>query len=228
MSNLKFVQYLYDKRANENRVVDASGQWGKTELVPIICNKIIKKIKLERKHTVLELGCGGGVLGSYLIMNCFYIGIDISLVYLKKFNHDYLAQAITSLLPFKKNYFDRIVMNSVSMYLSKDLLNKTFDEIKRVAKSDAIIFLGDNVVDIKNELGIRNGIKSHYIDFRKKFKIGKWSNSYEELHSKILVKKFYEYNIIESKSCTSETKNEFMKHDNNRIDFIIKPKKSHC
>ena len=65
--SIKKVEKLYDDRiTSSNDAVKAAGQWGSDEYVPFICEEIFKKIKIKKTDTVLELGCGSGVLGNYI------------------------------------------------------------------------------------------------------------------------------------------------------------------
>lgn len=152
----RWARKLYDERINSNlNAVDAAGQWGEMELVPLICDEILKKIEIKKSDKVLEIGCGSGVLGSYLRERCAeYYGIDISFGMLQKFQDEYnqekwfnLVQGITDSLPFPNNTFSKILMNSVTMYLHKDeQLEKTLAEMERVSVDNGLIFIGENVV----------------------------------------------------------------------------------
>ena len=149
------VEKIYDDRINANlNAVDAAGQWGEVELVPLICEEIFKKIEIKKNDRILEVGCGSGVLGNYLKSRCAeYYGIDISFGMLQKFQENdqerwfNLIKAVTDTLPFSNNTFSVILMNSVSMYLHNDeQFKKTLAEMERVSSNKGIIFIGENVV----------------------------------------------------------------------------------
>jgi len=153
---LKRVERLYDERAYSSvDAVKASGGWGSKELVPEICEEIGKKLGIKKDDKILEVGCGSGVLGSWVAKHCYlYCGLDISLMMIKKFRDEYriesdynLIQSITDAIPFRDNFFDIIIINGVTMYLhDKTLLVRTLNEMERVANDNATIFIGENVI----------------------------------------------------------------------------------
>ena len=68
---IKKVEKLYDERIiSSNDAVKAAGQWGTNEYVALICDEIYKKVKIKKTDSVLELGCGSGVLGKYIKERC--------------------------------------------------------------------------------------------------------------------------------------------------------------
>ena len=120
-SSIKKIEELYDSRiTSTNDGVKAAGQWGSNDFVPMICEEIYSKIGLQKSHSVLELGCGSGVLGNWIINKCKkYVGVDLSAKMLNFFinnstdNLD-LIQGTTDLTPFPDNSFDVIILNGLS------------------------------------------------------------------------------------------------------------------
>lgn len=153
--SLRKVEERYNSRIESKMdAVEAAGQWGSKEFVPEICEEIGKKLDIKKDDKILEIGCGSGVLGNWLAERCsLYCGLDISLMMLKKFSDEYLRKpeynlikSLTNFLPLRDNYFDAVVINGVTMYFQDDnLLKRTLMEIERVARDNAIIFLGENV-----------------------------------------------------------------------------------
>lgn len=245
--SLKKIAEYYDKRAKVNDSIKAAGQWGSKELVLEICTEICNKIKIKKQDKVLEIGCGSGVLGNVVRSLCtLYTGIDISNAMLKKFEKDSkgdkinLFQSISSAIPFKDNFFEIIIMNSVTMYLSHQELEKTLLEIKRISSKNATIFIGDNVTPsgfywelswFQNLNTIEQRIAKSYIRFRKWLAnkdsklAGKWKNLHKEVSPDFIKNNFEDIGqVYVSKSATSEIKEKKLERSvtSKRMDFVIK------
>lgn len=243
------VEKLYNDRINEKlSAVDAAGQWGSAKLVPQICRKILEKIDSGNEDIILEIGCGSGVLGNFLKNKGQYFGMDISFEMLRKFQHEYnmerkyfLIQGDSEKLPFPDNSFSIIVLNGVIMYLHGNVLEKTMREIKRICKSDSIIFVGDNILpsDIyweyswfQNLGGIMQMFAKYYIKFRlnlaKKSSRygGKWKISYQTMPIEFINKIFGDnvsIQVSESAARDIKKKNNNKKNiGNRRVDIVIK------
>src|SRR3990170_89410 len=247
----RWAEKLYNERISDNlNAVDAAGQWGEKELVPLICEEILKKIEIKKNDRVLEVGCGSGVLGSYLKDKCSdYYGIDISFKMLQKFQIEYnqerrfnLIQGVTDNLPFLDNSFSKILINSVTMYLhGKKLLENTLLELERVSKKNSIIFIGDNITpdsiyweyswfQNKNSLDqffAKQYIKSRLWLARSNPKLaGKWKFHYKSVHYEF-IRKFFG---MRAKTYLSESAARTIKKrvygeklkGNRRVDFIIR------
>ena len=226
----------------------AAGQWESSDLVPLICEEICKKTKISKHHTVLELGCGSGVLGNWITKKCDkYVGIDISSNMLHFFSNSQknnsidLIRGITNEIPFKNGFFDIIVMNSVTMYLhDPEILANTFKEMKRVAKTNAILFIGDNItpsnflwelVWFRNLPNSKKILLTPYIKFRKwlakknnKF-AGKWKLLHKEISPKTIDQFFGQKGTISQSmaaSYTIKSKQAGTNYDGSkRVDFVI-------
>lgn len=247
--SIRDVEKLYNNRIESSKdAVQAAGQWGEKEFVPLICNEISKKIRIKKTDKVLELGCGSGVLGNWLMNQVdFYVGIDISFKMLQFFKNDInknensdVFHGITQQIPFQDNIFDLIIINGVTMYFDKkELFIDTLKEMKRVAKNDATLFLGENITSEVypyefvwfNNLNLKQQIfAKQYIKIRKYFSkydklAGKWKNSYNTI-SLANIKSIFNQNVKISKSYSSAytIKQKMLgKHykGNRRIDFVI-------
>ena len=249
INNLKKVQKLYDDRitSSKNSLL-AAGQWMSKDYVPLICNEIITKTGIKENDRVLELGCGSGILGNWLIKNCkLYVGIDLSSGMLLAFKNEStnttnLIQSITQKIPFIENSFDKIIINGVTMYFkNKKLLKETLDEMKRVATKDATIFIGENILPsdyyweltwFQNLSPKIQGFVKPYIRLRKwlalknNLLVGKWKNLHADI-SPSFIKRYFRYakSINQSRAASYDVKRKLegkAYRGNRRTDFIIK------
>jgi len=252
IKSLKEIEGYYDKRAKSSDGREAAGQWGVKEIIPEICTEICKKMELSSEKKVLEIGCGSGVLGRWIKERCkYYVGLDISFQMLKKFKDETtetnklnIIQAITSSLPLSENSFDIVLMNGVSMYFKNDEeLSDTLIEINRVARKNAVIFIGENIVPsgiywelvwFQNLPKLAKIFAKPYVKFRRNFAkknpklAGKWKSMHNEISPDFL-RKFYRKNgiLIESNAASQTIRRKLegdSYHGNRRVDFVIKLK----
>ena len=107
--------------------------------------EIIKKYKIPKNSTILEIGCGDGRFGSYL-GNKFkkYRGTDPDKEYIyiakkqNKLKNVFYKLGYAEKIPFK-NKFD-IVFFAFSWHFVKDF-EKAIIEIKRILKKDGILII---------------------------------------------------------------------------------------
>lgn len=246
---LKVARY-YDNRAKNSDAVRAAGQWGSDELVPEIRNEICKKINVKKENNVLEIGCGSGILGDDIKDRCnLYVGTDISREMLKKFfdiskTKLSLFQSISEILPFSDNFFDIVIMNSVTMYFHQpDQLQNTLNEIERVAKNNATIFIGDNVIPsgsywelswFQNLNSIEQNLMKPYIKIRKWLarKNSRFAGKWSEIHAEVSPNYIQEFfkgkgEVVISESGASYIKNQkkqSAEKSSKRVDFLIQLK----
>ena len=247
----RWAEKLYDERISSNLdAVKAAGQWGDKELVPLICEEILKKIEIKKSDIVLEVGCGTGVLGSYLKNKCSdYYGIDISFKMLQKFQVEYnqerrfnLIQGVTDNLPFLDNSFSKILINGVTMYLhGKKLFENTLLELERVSNKNSVIFIGENITPdgiyweyswFQNKSSISQFFAKQYIKLRLWIAelnpklAGKWKFHYKSVRYEF-IRKFFgkraKTNLSESAARTIKKRVYGEKHKGNRrVDFVIR------
>lgn len=103
-----------------------------------------KKIKNGK---ILDLGCGTGILSEYILKkqpSLHIYGIDISNraidvanKKLKKYKNVQFQTGDVTKLPFKDNYFDMAMCNSILHHVP---LNETLAEIKRVLKPNGVLW----------------------------------------------------------------------------------------
>jgi len=108
--------------------------------------RLLKKFCSELgSGKVLDAGCGSGRDTAFLSEKGFEaIGIDLSEEMLKIAKGKpgkYDKMDIRS-LEFEDNSFDGIVCNQSLIFLPKDEMKEAFKELKRVLKSEGVIFLG--------------------------------------------------------------------------------------
>ncbi len=249
--SLKKIQDLYDERISKsNDGIKAAGQWGEEKFVEPICNEICKKIEISNNDRVIELGCGSGVLGKTVIPQCkTYVGVDLSFKMINYFQNDVkdekinLFQSLTDKLPFSDSVFDKIILNGVTMYFSDEkMLIRTLEEMKRIANSNATIFIGENITKngfpweftwFQNLSKQSQKIAKLYISLRKWLaKInpsfaGKWKDTYTIVNPKTLKEFFKGSSVLESPACACTVKKQILGtkyRGNQREDFIIKLK----
>lgn len=246
-SHHKNVLDYYEKRAKTHSDFKATGNWKNDKEIPIICKEICEKINLNKNENILEVGCGSGILGSWIKQNCnFYVGLDISNNLLKQFKETEklhskpnIIQSTSDSIPLSKGSFDKVVMNSVTMFLNDHILTKTFEEIERVVKPNGLLYIGDNVVPSSWlwELSWYNNLPRFlqilvkpYAQIRRKIakkypKLGgKWKSTYH-IVSKNFIEEYFQRRgiILESESATNSARKQISQKykGNRRRDFII-------
>ena len=248
-NEIKRISKIYDDRARKSNSIDAAGQWGTKDLAQKVIQKIIEKIDLNKKDVILEIGCGSGVLGSMLSKNSqMFIGFDVSKLMLKKFHDEHknvnLIQASATHIPLRNDYFDKVIMNGVSMYFPNDeFLYNVLDEIKRISKKKYLIFIGESILESKyywelvwfeNLSIIGQFMAKPYIKFRRKLAkkgirfSGKWKNAHKDISKKRIQKYFKNSEIITISDSASYTIRKKLFGEkvkgNKRVDIIIKMK----
>jgi len=110
-----------------------------------VANKIMEALKIRPNDSVLEIGCGAGMLAQYIAPKCKYTGIDFSVSSIKKHkqllgNKVFVADA--NKLPFEDNEFDKTFSYSVFHYFPDfTYVGEVMEEIRRVTKG--IFLIGD-------------------------------------------------------------------------------------
>jgi len=246
-SSIKKVAELYDHRISSTKdAVKAAGQWGSDEYVPLICEEICLKISLKKTHTVLELGCGAGVLGNWIVKRCRqYVGIDLSYKTLQFFSKNSkenlsLIQSTTDLAPLPDNRFDIVILNGVTMHFPNDeLLESTLKETKRLVTKPGTIFIGENVIPSGSfwEFAWFNSLSKNlqklllpYMKTRKWLAknpklAGKWKSTHNEISPKFIKEFFTNHKVIQSKASAYTVKQRILESKykgNRRSDFLIK------
>lgn len=122
--------------------------------------KIIKdNLDIEKKHRLLDIGCGTGL--AFEFFNCKLFGIDPSLELIKKIPVGKIItkQASAERIPFPDLYFDIVI--SVTAIQNFEDVDRALKEIKRVAKKKAQIAISCLKKSVKLE-SIREKVKKYF------------------------------------------------------------------
>ena len=138
-----------------------------TNLDPELQTKrFIETFDMQDNSSILEVGCGAGLIASYL-KNYDYIGLDKSLSLVNKhinilYNTVVNFSATDSI--FKNKYFDYCICNGVLEYLNnQEELDKAIDEIERVTKHGIFIgFVRYKTRTAKTDKHIYDGSFTHF------------------------------------------------------------------
>jgi len=112
--------------------------------------QLFSQIDLSNVKKVLEVGCGIGVLSSYLAEKYEWevTGIDLDPEQIERAKNDYrenkyikFLEANATKLPFGDNEFDLVLSVDAMHHIPNR--NEAFDEINRVLKSDGFYVLVD-------------------------------------------------------------------------------------
>lgn len=141
--NLKWNEIWENKGIEDTSDLYILNGWENTTFNPqkLIAN-IINTLYINKDEKILEIGCGAGLLSTFL-KDYDYFGLDYSITLVSK--HIQLLENIvinfscTDII-FKDNYFDYVIINSTLEYLnSNEELNKTISEIERITKKGIYI-----------------------------------------------------------------------------------------
>ena len=162
--------YLFNKKLDnfyEGKFINLNQDFNFKNPIMLCIYKTWSKISLSRRHDrafqniisefpkgkfVLDFGCGDGNI-SYNKMGKV-VGIDIShqsLENAKKIYHK-VVMYNGSILPFKKNTFDYVFSNQVFGHIPCNKKNIIIQEIKRVLKTNGIIYLSIETDSKENSL----------------------------------------------------------------------------
>jgi len=115
-----------------------------------VIERLFSKIDLGNVKKVLEVGCGIGVLSSYLVEKYEWevTGIDLDPEQIDRAKSDHeenkylkFLEADATKLPFEDNEFDLVLSVDALHHIPKR--NKAFDEINRVLKLNGFYVLVD-------------------------------------------------------------------------------------
>ncbi len=99
----------------------------------------IKRIIPSDTKTILDAGCGNGIVSNELIKNYEITAIDISENALKFVKTDRKQVASIENLPFGDKSFDLVMANDVLEHLDNDIFEKAIGEIERVSRRYIIV-----------------------------------------------------------------------------------------
>lgn len=102
--------------------------------------RIAKLLSLfpEDVHTILDAGCGNGIITNKLVDKYQVTGLDISPAALQYVKCPTVQAPITD-IPFPDRSFETVICNEVLEHLDNSALQKAVQELKRVASKYIII-----------------------------------------------------------------------------------------
>ena len=160
---------IWEKKGNtETNDLFLLNGWEKTNFQPkLFIENILKFLDIKKNDSVIEIGCGSGLLSTYL-KNYKYYGVDnsLSLVnkHIKLLNNIVLNFNSTEFI-FKDKYFNYCICNSMLEYLkNEDELNKTIDQMERITNKG--IYIGSirfKTRKTKQEKHKYNGVFTHFV-----------------------------------------------------------------
>ncbi|HSV94362.1 MAG TPA: class I SAM-dependent methyltransferase [Spirochaetia bacterium] len=128
----------------------------------VVTSEIEKAIKaINRKVSVLDIGCGDGIYEKLLSQECFedsnFIGVDFSKKQLSKakqyFNKTYCVDLDSQKLPIKNNSIDIVICSEVLEHVF--FPEKIISEASRVLKpGGTLIFSTPNVASLQTRLSL--------------------------------------------------------------------------
>jgi len=143
------------------------------------------KTHIPHNSLVLDVGCGDGILGEFLIKesSCKVYGVDISSIALglarTKGLVTRLCDASHDAFPFDDEMFDVVVMTCILEHIA--LPEHALKESKRVLRHGGLIVITiPNVANIKNRLGFLLGrMPSEFLHMKAGIHIRFWNYSDE-------------------------------------------------
>jgi len=126
-----------------------------------LSNYISSRLELRPSDSVLEVGCGSGLLLRRIGEKVQYaVGIDFSLGLLKRLNGLDRSAAEAELLPFRDGAFTKVYCHSVLQYFPDlEYTRRSVEEMVQVCKEDGRVF----IMDVIN--GYLNGLREKDIGF---------------------------------------------------------------
>ena len=106
--------------------------------------------------TVLDIGCGIGILRQFLTGKNQYYGLDVT----RKFLHVAKGNRINASclqLPFSNNSFGTTLLKDLLLHLPKDCYKECLSEAFRVASHRVILNEGKMAKETKYEIGEKQG-----------------------------------------------------------------------
>jgi len=119
------------------------------DLIEEVVSKIRMRLRLEAKHSLLEVGCGAGMLLKPLSSFCSHVGgVDFAASLIERIKRDipegefYCCEA--NCLPFAAASFDRVLIHSVFQYFPVfSYAQQVLDETWRVLKPGGLALIAD-------------------------------------------------------------------------------------
>jgi SAM-dependent methyltransferase len=145
-----------------------SGRGGHHALTQYINSQIEAGLNLNQGCSLIDIGCGDGTLLMSLhrrVRNS--LGIVPSADELSRLNAAYklpnvrFASGVADAVPADDSSFDRIVINGVLLLLEEATVLRCLRELKRIARPDALVWIGE--VPDRDELLVKNRYRGQSI-----------------------------------------------------------------
>lgn len=148
-------------------------------------------MKHIQKGTVLEAGCGTGLISSFLNTDFITIGCDISLTALKiaRKHSRYVVSCDIHKLPFKDDSIELIFNQGVMEHFSDTEFHHLLKEFKRISRKVAIILPSKtSIFRLYNPF---KEVSGENVFFSKKRLMRLASEAFSEFKAKYLAKTFF-------------------------------------
>jgi len=154
-------RYFESLKLNSGVDIFAKGAWQKVFAV------YLEKVFGLRGKKILDLGCGAGaVCSAFADYGMDVIGNDISEYIAKKTpfkNFKFVNSPMWDMKDIPDSSVDFVFSMYSFNHVPKDKLQKTFDEIKRVCKSEAMVFIILNMGSTINKVNELETVYPKYI-----------------------------------------------------------------
>jgi SAM-dependent methyltransferase len=152
----------WNKSAKEGEDIRLISGWGNRTFQEMLFGIMdaAKKLDLKSEDRLLDVGCGAGLFEiAYTHWLKEIYGVDYSEEMVevakentKKYDNVIIEKANIQNLPFKDEFFDKILVNSVIQYLNDlDEVKGAFEELRRVTKAGGRILVSMNLDANKKE-----------------------------------------------------------------------------
>ncbi|MFA4848767.1 MAG: class I SAM-dependent methyltransferase [Methanoregula sp.] len=142
----------WDKLVEEKEDIQLVSGWGNRKFQEMLfaINDTSKKLDLKCQDTLLDIGCGAGIFEiafTHWVKEIDAVDFSSEMVKLAKkqtisYSNVNIQRANIKALPYKNEYFDKLLVNGVIQYLdSMDEVKKAIQELNRVLKNDGILCL---------------------------------------------------------------------------------------
>lgn len=138
----------YRLRSESEDVHELAGRPDKKPITEFVNRRIIEFLKPGPDDLLIDIGCGDAALLRMLGKDVKHVGIVATIEEQRRLEFTYRGLYIKAgdvrALPLESGIASRIVCNAVLFYLpSEDDVRQALCEIKRIARPDALILLGE-------------------------------------------------------------------------------------
>ncbi len=218
---------LFDEMARNNNYFEDNCYFSSARPVKvnpkIIIDDITSKLKLDKHHVILDVGCGTGVITiplSFKVKTIF--ALDGGFNVIEKLKENCSRQKIFNVNPinltlnnsnFEDNFFDNILMFAVIQYMDNMIeVENCIKELIRICKPGGSILIAEfpeeNAINSLKNKNLSDAEKSiienfkknriEYDNFMSQFNADKFNFKYQELNEKELL------NICENLNCEAK------------------------